>query len=362
MLDSLVDFTVLRGTVHLAVGLSSQGRTIANGIPGCQTRWAFLWYDGAPDGADGRREGGSVAVLNYLISRSLPLVPRPVVRAFSRRYIAGDSLDDAVRVLRELNGNGFMATLDVLGEAVDRRVLAESAVNEYQRALRVIREERLDSNISIKLTQLGLKLDVEFCLANARALVLAAREQGNFVRIDMEDSSCTTPTLDLYSRLREQGLENTGVVLQACLRRSLEDARALPERSNVRLCKGIYLEPRAIAHRHRGIVNSNYVRILDELMDRGFYVGIATHDESLIWEAMRLIDQKHLPHDRYEFQMLLGVDEELRGMIRKSGHRLRVYVPYGPHWYAYSLRRLKENPSIAGYVVANLIGRGHDSS
>ena len=160
-------------------------------------------------------------------------------------------------MLRELNGAGYMATLDVLGEAVDRNAMAESAVKEYQRALRLIRDERLDSNISVKLTQLGLKLDVDFCLANVRALALAAGEQGNFVRIDMEDSSCTTPTLDLYARLREQGIDNVGVVLQACLRRSLGDARALPERSNVRLCKGIYVEPRTIAYRHRGVVNKN---------------------------------------------------------------------------------------------------------
>jgi proline dehydrogenase len=303
-----------------------------------------------------------VAVLNCLISRALPLVPRPVVRVFSRRYIAGDGLEDAVRVLHRLNGAGYMATLDVLGEAVDRREMAESAVIEYQRALRVIREQRLDSNISIKLTQIGLRLDFDFCLANVRALVLLAREQGNFVRLDMEDSSCTTPTLDLYGRLRQEGLDNAGVVLQACLRRSLQDARALPERSNVRLCKGIYVEPRAIAYRDRRVVNKNYVRVLEEMIDRGFHLGIATHDEDLVFEAMRLIDQKRLPRDHYEFQMLLGVDEELRGLIRKGGHPLRVYVPYGPHWYAYSLRRLKENPSLAGYVVANLFGRNAGGS
>jgi len=298
-----------------------------------------------------------VAVLDYLISRSLPFVPRRVVRAFSRRYIAGDALEDAVRVVRELNGSGYMATLDVLGESVDRQELAEAAVKEYLRALRVIREERLDSNISIKVTQLGLKLDFDFCLENLRALCLAARGQGNFVRIDMEDSTCTTPTLDLHRRLRQEGVDNVGVVLQACLRRTLADARGLPERSNVRICKGIYIEERAIAYHDRGIIRKNYVRILEELMERGFYVGIATHDEDLVWEAMRLIDQNRLSPDRYEFQMLLGVDEELRGLIRRAGHRLRVYVPYGSHWYAYSLRRLKENPRIAGYVLMDLLGR-----
>lgn len=298
-----------------------------------------------------------MAVLDYLISRSLSFVPRRVVRVFSRRYIAGDVLEDAVRVVRGLNGEGYMATLDVLGESVDRRELAEAAVTEYMRALRVIRGERLDSNVSIKLTQLGLRLDFDFCLANVRALSLSAKEQGNFVRIDMEDSTCTTPTLDLYRRLRQEGIDNVGVVLQACLRRSLADARSLPERSNVRLCKGIYIEKRVIAYHDRRVVNKNFARILEELFDRGFYVGIATHDEDLVWEAMRLIDLKRPSSDRYEFQMLLGVDEELRGLIRRAGHRLRVYIPYGSHWYAYSLRRLKENPRLAGYVLMNLLGR-----
>lgn len=298
-----------------------------------------------------------MAVLDYLISRSLSFVPRRVVRVFSRRYIAGDVLEDAVRVVRGLNDEGYMATLDVLGESVDRRELAEAAVTEYMRALRVIRGERLDSNVSIKLTQLGLRLDFDFCLANVRALSLSAREQGNSVRIDMEDSTCTTPTLDLYRRLRQEGIDNVGVVLQACLRRSLADARSLPERSNVRLCKGIYIEKRAIAYHDRRVVNKNFARILEELFDRGFYVGIATHDEDLVWEAMRLIDLKRPSSDRYEFQMLLGVDEELRGLIRRAGHRLRVYIPYGSHWYAYSLRRLKENPRLAGYVLMNLLGR-----
>ena len=303
-----------------------------------------------------------MAVLDYLISRSLPFVPRPLVRAFSRRYIAGAALEDAVRVVRELNNAGYMATLDVLGESVDRRELAEAAVKEYLRALRAIREERLDSNISIKLTQLGLKLDLDFCLENLRALCAAARGQGNFVRIDMEDSTCTTPTLDLFRRMRGEGADNVGVVLQACLRRSLADARSLPERSNVRVCKGIYIEKRTIAYHDRGIVRKNYVRVLEALLERGIYVGIATHDEDLVWEAMRLIELKRLPADRYEFQMLLGVDEELRGLIRRAGHRLRVYVPYGSHWYAYSLRRLKENPRIAGYVLMNLLGRRPEPS
>lgn len=298
-----------------------------------------------------------MAALDYILSRSLPFVPRPVVRRFSRPYIAGDTLDDAVRVVRALNDGGVMATLDVLGESVTSRELAAGAVRDYGEALRRIRDERLDSNISVKLTQLGLKIDFDACLDDVRGLVRAAGELGNSVRIDMEDSSCTSATLDLYRRLRDEGLANVGIVLQSSMRRSLADARALPQGANVRLCKGIYVEPREVAYRDRVIVNRNYVRLLEELLDRGSYVGIATHDEELVWEAADLVDRRRLPRQAYEFQMLLGVDRDLRGLLRKEGHRLRVYVPFGPHWYAYSLRRLKENPRIAGYVFMSLFGR-----
>jgi len=300
-----------------------------------------------------------VSALDYILSRSLPLVPRPIVRRVSRRYIAGDTLREAGKVVRALNDGGLMATLDVLGESVTSAALVKSAVQEYLTALRTIRDERIDSNISVKATQLGLKLDADLCLDSMRTLARAAAELGNFVRIDMEDSSCTSATLDLYRRLREEGLLNVGAVLQAYMRRSLTDVRALPPGSNVRLCKGIYIEPRSIAYKDRAIVNKNYVRLLEEMLDRGFYVGIATHDEELVWEALRLIDRRGLPRSAYEFQMLLGVDEELRGLIRKDGHRLRVYVPYGASWYAYSLRRLKENPRIAGYVLLSLLPRRH---
>ena len=298
-----------------------------------------------------------MAAIDYILSRSLPLVPRAIVRRVSRRYIAGDTLRDACRVVRGLNDEGFMATLDVLGESVTSPSLVSSAVQEYLTALRAIKDDRLDTNISVKATQLGLKLDAALCLESLRTLVRAAGEIGSFVRIDMEDSSCTTATLDLHRRLREEGFTNVGAVLQAYMRRSLPDVRALPAGSNVRLCKGIYIEPRSIAYKDRAVVNKNFVRLLDEMLDRRFYVGIATHDEDLVWEALRLLDRRGLPRTAYEFQLLLGVDEELRRLIRKEGHRLRVYVPYGANWYAYSLRRLKENPRIAGYILVGLLPR-----
>ena len=294
-------------------------------------------------------------MLDHILARSLPLVPRPIVRRVSRRYIAGETLSEALETVRELNAQKLMVTLDVLGEDVTERSLVDGAAREYARALVEIDRSRLDSNVSIKPTAFGLKIDFELCYERVRALVAQARDLRNFVRIDMEDSSCTSATLELYRRLRGEGFTNVGVVLQACMRRSLDDVRALPDGANVRLCKGIYIEPPEIAFRERALVNKNYVLLLEEILSRGFYVGIATHDEDLVWEAYRLIDARKLAPSAYEFQMLLGVTERLRGKIRRDGHRLRVYVPYGGHWYAYSLRRLKENPKIAGYILSSLI-------
>jgi len=298
-----------------------------------------------------------VSAIHSILARSLPLVPKPLVRRVSRRYIAGESLAAAIEAVRVLNAEGLMATLDVLGESVTDRPLVDAAARDYADALKAIRTGRLDSNISIKPTQFGLKIDFDLCFDKVRSLAMQAQESGNFVRIDMEDSSCTSATLDLYRRLRAEGLENVGVVLQACMRRSLADLKALPREANVRLCKGIYVEPHDVAYRDRVIINKNYTRLLEEILDRGIYVGIATHDEELVWEANRLLDRRALPATAYEFQMLLGVAEPLRRLIRRDGQRLRVYVPYGPHWYAYSLRRLKENPRIAGYILAGLLRR-----
>ncbi|MDZ7343614.1 MAG: proline dehydrogenase family protein [candidate division KSB1 bacterium] len=285
-------------------------------------------------------------------------MPKPLVRRVANRYIAGDKLSDAVRLVRQLNEQGMMATLDILGEHVSKKEEAEAIVAGYLEALEIIARERLDSNISIKLTAFGLKLDFEFCLANVRRVVERAAALNNFVRIDMEDSSCTSDTLRLYDILRKE-YRNVGTVIQAYLRRSITDIRQLMNNqapTNLRLCKGIYLEPRAMAYKNRELINKNFTFLLNELLRRGAYVGIATHDERLVWDAMRLIDELNIPREQYEFQMLLGVDEELRNIILKAGHRLRIYVPFGKSWYAYSVRRLQENPQIAGYVLQNLFG------
>jgi proline dehydrogenase len=293
--------------------------------------------------------------INRAIAAALPAVPRPLVRHFSRPYIAGETLEDMTRVVAALNREGLLGTVDVLGEFITRAEQAETAVADYQRVLSVLAERELSSGISVKLTALGLKLDKELCYQNLRRVVAFAGEQSRFVRIDMEDSSCTSDTLELYFRLRGEW-DNLGVVLQAALRRSLADAKRLAKaKASVRVCKGIYLEPRSIAYQDREIINRNYVLLLETLLEAGSTVAVATHDERLVWEAFRLLDR--YGKSSHEFQMLLGVDEPLRRIIRAAGHRLRVYVPFGPKWYAYSVRRLRENPQVAGYVLRNLFPR-----
>jgi proline dehydrogenase len=294
-----------------------------------------------------------LAFYDRAIVRLLPAVPRPVVKRLSERYIAGEELEDASRVVAQLNAAGKSATVDVLGEEIVDRTEAEAITQAYLDALAEIERAGLDSNVSIKPTGLGLKLDLGLCRANLERVVRAAAERGNFVRIDMEDASTTDDTLAIYRELRADGLDNVGVVLQASLKRSLEDVRALADlRPNVRVCKGIYVEDEEIQFRDFDAVRVNFVLVLEELLDAGCYVGIATHDEWLIAEGRRLAGGR--PH---EFQMLLGVRTQLGDELVRIGRKLRIYVPYGRHWYQYSLRRLQENPKIAGYVAADTFSR-----
>ena len=297
-----------------------------------------------------------MTLLDRTIVRLLPAVPKPVVQLFSSRYIAGSTLEDAVRVVRRLNGEGKLATIDVLGEEITRESEARAIAEGYRDVFVAIEHEQLDSNISVKPTALGLDLSYDLCLDNLESLLREAAKNGNFVRIDMEDSSTTSETLRLYRELRERGFDNVGVVLQAYLRRSLDDVLALADlKPNVRLCKGIYVEPPSIAFTDHDATRANYVRCLDALLDAGAYVGIATHDEWLIGEALARVEQ--LEPSEYEFQMLLGVREQRAGELVESSHRLRVYVPFGEHWYQYSLRRLQENPAMAGTVARATVGR-----
>jgi proline dehydrogenase len=299
-----------------------------------------------------------VALLDRAIVSALPAVPKPIVRRISRRYIAGERVEDACRVVKELNDAGKMATIDVLGEEITTPEEARHIAYAYDDVFRVIEEQGLDSNVSVKLTGLGLKLGREVARQNLERTVRGAAERGNFVRIDMEDSSCTEDTLALYRELREEGLDNVGIVLQAYLRRTLSDIEALADLTpNVRLCKGIYLEPLKIAYHDFDQIRANFVRALETLLAGGSYVGIATHDEWLLQESARLVRHYERSVEEYEFQMLLGVRERRGDDLVAEGHRLRIYVPYGEHWYGYSLRRLQENPKIAGYIASDTLAR-----
>jgi proline dehydrogenase len=299
-----------------------------------------------------------LALLDRAIVRLLPAVPRPLVQKFSERYIAGPELKDARETVRRLNAEGKRATIDVLGEEITNEEDAAAIVRAYQDVFADIERCSLHSGVSVKLTALGLKLDYELCRENLRAVVEDAAARRNFVRLDMEDSSTTDDTLRLYRELREGGHDNVGIVLQAMLRRTRDDIEALRDlQPSVRLCKGIYLEPAEIAYQEFEEVRSAFVDALEALLDAGGHVGIATHDEWLLDEGRRLVAERGLARDDYEFQMLLGVRPDLGDVLVREGHRLRIYVPFGRHWYEYSLRRLQENPKVAGYIAADTVGR-----
>jgi proline dehydrogenase len=295
-----------------------------------------------------------VALLDRAIARVLPAVPKPLVRALASPYIAGPTLEDAIAVVRRLNGEGKLATVDVLGEEITNAGEAREIARAYHRVLARVESEGLEANISVKLTGLGLGLDYALCEENLTALVDDASVRGNFVRIDMEDSSTTDDTLRLFRELRARGHANLGVVLQARLRRTLADAQGL---DNVRICKGIYLEPPEIAYDDAEQIRESFRATLRALLDQGSYVGIATHDELLIEDALAQIRARGLAPAEYEFQMLLGVRSARGDELVRDGHRLRVYVPFGTYWYEYSVRRLQENPKIAGYVAADTVRR-----
>ena len=293
-------------------------------------------------------------LLNPMIKATLPLVPKPIVRRIAKPYIAGETLPELVSVVQELNHDRFIVATSILGEFVTEVKDAEEAVQQYQEVLTEIKDLKLESNIHIKLSHFGLKLDKEVCYNNLINILKTAADCGNFVRIDMEDSTCTDDTLEIYKRAREK-FENVGVVIQACMKRSNEDIDSLKAmKANVRICKGIYIEPPEIAYHDREIVRQNYSTLLKDLLGAGCYVGIATHDKWLVDDAFQIIEELALDHTQYEFQMLYGVDPQLRQMIRDAGHRMRVAVPFGPSWYPYSIRRLRKNPTVARYVLQAL--------
>jgi proline dehydrogenase len=294
-----------------------------------------------------------MSLLDRAVVTLLPVVPKRVVGRLSARYIAGAELEDALRVVTGLNAEGKLATVDVLGEEVEQASEAEAIAAEYVAALDAFEREGLDANVSIKPTALGLKLGYDLCKRNVETVIAAAEPTNRFVRIDMEDSSTIDDTLRLFRELRDEDHARVGPVLQSSLRRTEADAAALAGAS-VRLCKGIYVEPAPIQYHDDQEVRASFVRTLETLLDGGCYAAIATHDEWLVEQSLRLISERDLTPERYEFQMLLGVRPELGDRLVSAGHRLRIYVPYGRQWYEYSLRRLQENPKIAGYVAGDL--------
>ncbi len=289
----------------------------------------------------------------------LPVFPKPFIWIFSRRYIAGKTIEDGVQKAKRLNGEGCVVTMDVLGENITDLSEAETAEHSCMAVLDAIQREKINGNLSLKLSQLGLNIDREVCYRNVKAIVQKAAETGSFVRIDMEDSAATDATLEIYRRLRRE-FKNGGVVIQAYLKRSKDDVRKLIDEgiAHIRICKGIYQEPATVAYKDKQAIRDNYLDLIRMLFEAGSYVGLATHDKVLIDAILEMVQALKVPPNQFEFQMLLGVTEHLRAQLVSKGHTLRVYVPYGEQWYGYCMRRMKENPQVAGHIVKNLFVRG----
>jgi proline dehydrogenase len=295
--------------------------------------------------------------LNKAIVGILPLFPKKMVRFFANRYIAGDKLPDGINKVKELNSKNIIATMDVLGESIKDKTEAVLSKNESIEVLEEISKTGVNSNLSIKLTMLGLSIDFDLCLGLVTEILECAKEKNNFVRIDMEDSPVTDATIKIYEEVRKK-FDNVGLVLQAYMRRSEKDIiRLTEEKANFRLCKGIYIEPESVAYKGKQEIRDNYLKLLRLMFERKACVGIATHDDYLIEGAKKIIAELGLSKDKYEFQMLLGVRENLRDKIVSDGEKMRVYVPFGERWYQYSIRRFKENPNVAGQVLKSIFVR-----
>lgn len=293
-------------------------------------------------------------LLNKVIIPAIQIMPKSVVKIFANKYIAGDKISDAVNTVQELNRKNLMATVDVLGESISERSEALKSKDENIEVLEAIHKHDLDCNLSIKLTMLGLNIDYDFCLELVTEILEKAKSVNIFVRIDMEDSSVTESTIRIFEDCRKK-FDQVGIVIQAYLRRSEKDIIRLSESgSNFRICKGIYIEPEEIAFKDGEEIRENFLKILRLAFERKSYVGIATHDEYLIKESVKIVNELGLSKNDYEFQMLLGVQENLREGAVEKGHRMRIYVPFGQRWYEYSIRRFKENPNIVGQVMKSI--------
>ncbi len=303
-------------------------------------------------------------MIKRLIARILPYMPKKLVWIFSRRYIAGQNLADAMRVSKDLNDHGIKVTIDLLGEYITKMAEAQAYLEQYLEIIESASQNKIDGNFSIKPSMFGLLLDKEACYQNIRTIVVKAASHNSFVRIDMEDSQCVDLEIDIYRRLKAEFPKNVGLVVQAYMRRTMDDLKKLMDLHSkeiplsYRLCKGIYVEPVEIAFKGYQEVRDNFLADLEFMLQNGIYPGIATHDKFLIEGAYKLIDKYKTPSNMYEFQMLYGVTPDLRKSILDRGHVMRVYVPYGKHWFGYSTRRLKENPNMVWHILKALVVRG----
>lgn len=303
-------------------------------------------------------------LLNKLIAGMLPFMPKNFVWLFSKRYIAGKLIEDAVSISRQLNAEGMMVTIDLLGEFITELEQAEANKNEYLHIIDTIQEAGIDGNYSLKPTMFGLLIDQDAAYRYIREIVAKAASFNNFVRIDMEDSQCVDMEIELFRKLKAEFPKNVGLVLQAYLKRTKKDIENMLDLNtpeipvNYRLCKGIYVESEKIAYKKYETINEHYLEDLEYMFQNGIYAGIATHDKPLVDGAYKLIEKYKVPRDKYEFQMLYGVTPALRKSIVDDGHRLRVYVPFGMQWFAYSTRRLKENPGMSMDIIKALFVRG----
>lgn len=303
-------------------------------------------------------------MFNKMIAAMLPYFPKKIIWIFSKRYIAGETIEDAIRASKELNTQGIKVTLDILGEFIKNLNEAEKNKVEYIELIDRIQKENIDGNYSVKPTMFGLLIDKEVCYKHIREIVAKAASYNNFIRVDMEDSPCTDMEIELYRKLKAEFPKNVGLVVQAYMKRTLQDVTNLMDIHttetplNYRLCKGIYVEPAAIAYKKYEEINVHYLEDLEFMLKNGVYPGIATHDKPLIDGAYKLIEKYNVPKNKYEFQMLYGVTPELRSSVVANGHTMRVYVPFGKQWFGYSTRRLKENPKMASHIMKALFVRG----
>jgi len=303
-------------------------------------------------------------MLNKIIANILPYMPKKLIWVFSKRYIAGETIEDGLLASKLLNDKGIEVTIDILGEFITSIDEAEKNKNEYLEVIERFISEEIKGNFSLKPTMFGLLIDKDVCYSYIREIVAYAASKKSFVRVDMEDSQCVDLEIELFRKLQSEFPKNVGLVLQAYMRRTMSDLESLNDLNsdnapiNFRLCKGIYVEPEQIAFKDYEEVRANFLADLRYMFDNKMYAGIATHDKYLVEEAKKMISERNIPKNRYEFQMLYGVTPELRQSIVDEGHLMRVYVPFGKQWFGYSTRRLKENPKMAQHIIKALFIRG----